>query len=167
MCTKKFLYCRPSFLITNKKLFVSQELILTPKLYLITRNLDIPGYNIIRKIMHVAVNMGEFAFILKTLPFKLISTKYLQEWITFEIKIERKCCNFICLYRSPSETNDEFEFFLKKFELTLDKIHEGSMINAVMSNYGLNRLIQDQTDILNSSSCYIDLMFTFFSFINR
>ena len=65
MCTKKFLYCRPSFLITNKKLFVSQELM--------------PGYNIISKITHVAVNMGEFAFILKTLPFKLISTKYLQE----------------------------------------------------------------------------------------
>ena len=142
MCTKKFLYCRPSFLITNKKLFVSQELILTPKRYLIMGNLEMPGYNIIRKIMHVAVNMGEFAFILKTLPFKLISTKYLQEWITFEIKIERKCYNFIGLYRSPSETNDEFEYFLKKFELTLDQIHEGSMIDAVMSNYGLNRLIQ-------------------------
>ena len=83
------------------------------------------------------------------------------------IKIRRKCCKFICLYRPPSQTNEKS--FLKNFELTLDKIHEdnpfmisvlgdfnaksnnwcknditsheGSMIDAVTSNYGLHRLI--------------------------
>ena len=113
---------------------------------------------------------------------------YLQECITFEVRIGRKCCKFICLYRSPNQTNDEFESFLKNFELTLDKIHEdnpfmisvlgnfnaksnnwcknditfheSSMIDAVTSNYGLHQLIQEPTLILNSSSSCIDLIFT-------
>ena len=38
--------------------------------------------------------------------------------------------------------------------------HEGSMIDAVTSNYGLHQLIQEPTHILNSSSSCIDLIFT-------
>ena len=38
--------------------------------------------------------------------------------------------------------------------------HEGSMIDAVTSNYGLHQLIQEPTHILNSSSSCIDLTFT-------
>ena len=100
----------------------------------------------------------------------------------------QKGCKFICLYRSPSQTNGEFESFLKNFKVTLDKIHEdnpfmisvlgdfnaksnnwcknditsheGSMIDAVTSNYGLHQLIQEPTHILNSSSSCIDLIFT-------
>ena len=75
---------------------------------------------------------------------------------------------------------DEFEIFLKNFELTLDKIHEnnpfmivvlgdfnaksnnwskaditsleGSIINAMVSSYGSNQLIQEPTHIHNSPS---------------
>ena len=100
----------------------------------------------------------------------------------------QKGCKFICLYRSPSQTNGEFESFLKNFELTLDKIHEdnpfmisvlgdfnaksnnlckndityheGFMIDAVTSNYGLHQLIQEPTYILNSFSSCIDSIFT-------
>ena len=84
--------------------------------------------------------------------------------------------------------NDEFESFLEIFKLTLDKIHddnpfmisvlgdfnaksskwcknditfhEGSMIDAITSNYGLHQLIQEPTHILNFSSSCIDLIFT-------
>ena len=83
---------------------------------------------------------------------------------------------------------DEFETFLRKFELTLDKIHdnslfmavvledfnaksnnwcktditsiEGSKIDNVTSSYDLNQLIQEPTNILNLSSSCIDLIFT-------
>ena len=108
---------------------------------------------------------GVCVYYKKILPFKLIKIKYLQDCITFEIRIGRKCCKFICLYRSLSQANDKFESFLKNFELTLYKIHEGnpfmisvlgdfnaksnswckndtsredSMIDAVTSNYGLD-----------------------------
>ena len=38
--------------------------------------------------------------------------------------------------------------------------HEGSLIDAATSNYGLHQLIQEPTHILNSSSSCIDLIFT-------
>ena len=38
------------------------------------------------------------------------------------MKIGEKLCNFIILYRSPSQSQDDFETFLKNFELNLDKI---------------------------------------------
>ena len=38
--------------------------------------------------------------------------------------------------------------------------HEGSMTDAVTSNYGLHQLIQEPEHILNSSSSCIDLIFT-------
>ena len=79
---------------------------------------------------------------------------------------------------------DEFETFLKNFELTLEKIHknnpfmivvlgdfnaksnnwckaditsfEGSTIDTTASSYGLNQLIQEPAHILNSlSSCTV------------
>ena len=78
-------------------------------------NLEILGYNIIRK---------DCIYYKNTLPFKIIKRKYLQECITFEIRIGRKYCKFICLYSCPSQTNDEFESFLKTFELNLDKIYD-------------------------------------------
>ena len=39
--------------------------------------------------------------------------------------------------------------------------HEGSMTDAVTSNYGLNQLIQEPTHILKSSSSCIHLIFTY------
>ena len=88
-------------------------------------NLEIPGYNIIRKDRPSNTKRGGICVYYKNaLPFKIINIKCLQECITFEIRIERKCWKFICLYRSPSQTNDEFESFLKNFGLTLNKIHE-------------------------------------------
>ena len=38
--------------------------------------------------------------------------------------------------------------------------HEGSMIDAITSNYGPHQLIQEPTHILNSSASCIDLIFT-------
>ena len=87
--------------------------------------MEIPSYNIIRKDPPSNTKHGEVCNYYKnTLPYKLIIIEYLQEYIIFDIKIGRKCCKFICFSRSPSQTNDKFESFLKTFELTLDKIHE-------------------------------------------
>ena len=38
------------------------------------------------------------------------------------MKIGEKSCNFIILYHSPSQSQDEFEIFPKNFELNLDTI---------------------------------------------
>ena len=89
--------------------------------------MEIPGYNIVRQDhLSNAKRGGVCVCYKKTLPFKLINIIYLQECIAFEIRIGRKCCKFIYFYRSPSQTNGEFESFLKNVKLTLDKIDEGN-----------------------------------------
>ena len=148
-------------------------------------NLEIPGCNLVREDRSSNSKRGGVCVYYKSsLPFRV---KYLQESISFELRIGGKCCRFSCLYTSPSQTQDEFETFLKNFELTLDKIHEnnpfmtivlgdfnaksnnwcraditsleGSKIDTIGNSYGLNQLIQEPTHILNSSSSCIDLIF--------
>ena len=134
------------------------------------RKLEIAGYNLVRED-HPSKRKrgGVCVYNKRSIPFRVINVKYLQDSISFELKIRVKCCNFSCLYRSPSETQDEFETFLNYFELTLDKIDEnnllmtvvlgdfnaksnswckaditsleGSKIYTIMSSYGLNQLI--------------------------
>ena len=146
------------------------ETYLNPEIPISWRKLEIAGYNLVREDHPSNSKRGGICVYNKRpLPFRVIKVKYLQESISFELKIRVKCCNFSCLYRSPSETQDEFETFLNYFELTLDKIHEnnllrtvvlgdfnaksnswwkaditsleGSKIDSIMSSYGLNQLI--------------------------
>ena len=56
------------------------------------------------------------------LPLRILNVRYLQECINFEIKVGNKVCNLISLYRSPSQTLDDFETFSKNFELNLENI---------------------------------------------
>ena len=80
-----------------------------------------PGYNIVRYDHPPSTKYGEVYFYYRnTLPFKLINIKYLQECISFEIRIGEKCWKLICLYRSASQTNEKFKSFLKNFEVTLN-----------------------------------------------
>ena len=51
---------------------------------------------------------------------KVLDIQFLNECINFEINIGGKMCNFLCLYRSPSQTRDTFETFADNLELALD-----------------------------------------------
>ena len=51
---------------------------------------------------------------------KIIGVSYLQECIKFKVKIGDKKYNFVSLYRSPSQTKNEFE--IKNLELNLEHI---------------------------------------------
>ena len=170
-------------IICLSKTYVNSEI---PSDY---ENLEIPGYNLVREDHPSNSKRGGVCVYCKSsLPFRVISVKYLQKYISFELRIGDKCCRFSCLYRSPGQTQDEFETFLKNFELTLDKNHEnnpfmtivlgefnaksnnwcksditsleGSKIDTIANSYGLNQLIQEPNHILNSSSFCIDLIFT-------
>ena len=54
--------------------------------------------------------------------FAFASSQYSvsEECINFELNIGGKIYNFISLYRSPSQTQDEFEKFIDNLELNLD-----------------------------------------------
>ena len=99
--------------------------------------LKIPGYNLVKENYPSSSKRGEVCVYYKSsLPFRVINVKYLQESISFELRIGGKCCKIIYLYRSPSQTHDEFGTFLKNFELTLDKIHENNpLMNVVLRDF--------------------------------
>ena len=86
-------------------------------------NLEIPGYNLICAD-HLSEDKhgGVCIYNKNTLPLKVLDIHILHECINFEIKIENKVCNFIVLYRLPSQSQDAFESFIDNLELNTDVI---------------------------------------------
>ena len=103
------------------------------------------------------------------------------------MKIGGKLCNVIVLYRSPSQSQYDFETFLTNFELNLDTIlannpfltvalgdfnvksnlwwksdktsYEGSNIEGITSQFGLQQLINEPAHHATNSSSWIYLIF--------
>ena len=97
-------------------------------------------------------------------------------------------CRFVYLYRSPSQSQDDFESFANSFELNIDTAtahntfltvvlgdfnaksnlwfkgdkttYEGSKIDGITSTFGLQQMINEPTHIIGDSSACIDLIFT-------
>ena len=85
-------------------------------------NLNIPGYNLIRADHLSNTKRGGVCICFKeSLPLRLY-VSYRNECICFEIMISNKLCNFISLYRSPSQSSDEFEDFFYNLDLTLEAL---------------------------------------------
>ena len=86
-------------------------------------NLAISGYNLIRSD-HPSNNKrgGVCIYYNSFLPLRVPSIQYLQECINFELNICGQTCNFISLYRSPSQTQDKFEQFIDNLELNLESL---------------------------------------------
>ena len=102
----------------------------------------------------------------------------------FWIKNCNKFCKIVSLYRSPNQSQDEFETFIDNvdkifetkpflviglgdFNAKLSQCYkndkattEGSKIANLTSQYGLKQIINQPTHILNNSSSCIDLLFT-------
>ena len=139
-------------------------------------NLKVAGYNLIRADHPSNTKRGGFCIYYKnSFAFKLLNIHYLKECMNFEISCGGKICNFISLYRSPSQSSDTFEDFTDNLELNLDKIanispyllvvlgdfnvkssnwykhdkitYEGSKIDAITSQFGLQQLIKEPTHI--------------------
>ena len=81
-------------------------------------NLEISGYNLIGSNHPSNSKRGGICIYYKHfLPLRIVTVQYLPECINFEMKTDDKVCNFISLYRSPSQTLDDFETFSKNFDL--------------------------------------------------
>ena len=152
-------------------------------------NLEILGYDPVRAD-HPCNNKrgGVCVYYRNSLPLEILDIFYLQECIVFELKIGNKFCKIVSLYRSPNQSQDEFETLANKLELILDKIFEtnpflvialgdfnaklsrcyknekitteSSKIANLTSQYGLKQIINEPTHIRNNSSSCIDLVFT-------
>ena len=153
-------------------------------------NFHLPGYNLVRDDHPSnAKKRGICIYFKNSLPLKVLDVQLLQECINFEIKIAEKICNFISLYRSPSQSKDEFESFVDKFELNLDSIvhrnpylivvlgefnaqtkgwyplgkstYQSTRIDGITSQFGLDQLIHEPTHIIGERSSCIDLIFVY------
>ena len=73
-------------------------------------NLNIPGYNMPRAD-HPSGNRrgGVCIYYKESLPIKMLSINYLQECIYSDLKIGSKLCTIVSLYRSPSQSANEFD----------------------------------------------------------
>ena len=84
---------------------------------------DNPEYNLVRADNPTNTKRGGVCiYYHNSLHLKVIDLQFkqfLNECKNFEIRIGRKLCSFLCLYRSPSQTRDIFETCADNFELTL------------------------------------------------
>ena len=122
------------------------------------------------------------------LPLRVINIGYLNECLTLELTVGDKTCNFVVLYRSPGQPQDESETFSDNFEITLDILaqknpflittigdfnakpknwysqdktsFDGKTIESITSQFELYQLINERTHLLDNSSSCIDLIFT-------
>ena len=90
---------------------------------------------------------GACIYYSQPLAFNILDIKYLQECIVFQVLIANKLCNFIFLYRSPSQPTDIFHQFADKLE-------------SLTTQFGLQQIIKGPTHILAETSFCIDLIFT-------
>ena len=107
---------------------------------------------------------------------RVINIGYLHECLSFELQIDDKICNFMVLYRSPSQSQDNFEIFADNFQMTLEIIgyknpfqttviddfnakpknwdnkgktsFECNAIENISSQLGLQQLINEPTHVL-------------------
>ena len=152
------------------------------------KNLCLDGYKLIRADHPKNIKQGGVCiYYRETLPLKIIQINYLPEYLVCEINYDNKKIFIVILYRSPSQTTDEFDEFLRGFEGLIDNISqcnpyftvitgdfnarcnkwwvndsnntEGVSIDNLTSSYGLKQLIAEPTHILPTSSSCIDLLF--------
>ena len=90
-------------------------------------NLEISGYNLIRSDHPSNNKRGGVCICYKNfLPLRVYDINLLDECINSELKIGEKLCRFVVLYRSPSQTQDDFLSFSQNFELTLEMLSENN-----------------------------------------
>ena len=83
--------------------------------------LPVPGYTLICSDHPSNTKRGGVCMYYKSpLPLRIINIGYLHEYLSSDVQIGDKICNFVALYRSPSQSQDDFETFADNFEMTLE-----------------------------------------------
>ena len=63
---------------------------------------------------------------------RVLDIQYLHECFNVELKIENKVCYIIALYRSPRQSQDEFEKFSEKLKLKLYSLLQNNPFLVVL-----------------------------------
>ena len=151
--------------------------------------LNMLGYNLSRADHLSNTKRGRVCIYFKeSLQLRLYNISYLNECICNEIMIPNNLRNFISLYRSPSQSSDEFENFVYNLDFMLEALthknhfltviiwdfnakfnkscstdettHKATRLDNLTSQYGLTQLLKEPTDISDNYRSCIDLIFT-------
>ena len=110
-------------------------------------NLNIPGYNLFRADQSSGNQDEEVCIYYKeSLPIKMWIIDCLQECICFDQKIGRKPYTIVSLYRSPSQSANEFENFLNKLNLNMESITQKNLFLTVVIGDFNTRSLKQRTD---------------------
>ena len=96
---------------------------------------------------------------------KINNTSCLKKWLNFNLSVYGKQYNITLIYRSPSQSSEEFDTFLSNFKFLLDYIANRNpfvsiiICESLTSQCGFKQIISDPAHILESSSSCIDLIF--------
>ena len=102
-------------------------------------SLIIDGYKLIRADHPSDTRRGGVCIYHKeTMSVKVLNFSQLSECLVCEISIQNKKGYFVTLYRSPSQSYDDFEIFLKEFEKLLTNI---TKMATLMPNQPLGGLV--------------------------
>ena len=153
------------------------------------RDLNFPGYKLVRADYPGNVKRGGVCIYFKeSLSIRFLDVpSNLNECLLCELSYKNKKCFIATLYRSPSQSREEFEKFLSNFEVLIKTIsnqkdaisiimgdfnarssnwckydisnNEGVQIHSVTSIHGLEQLIYKPTHILSNSWSCINLIF--------
>ena len=63
---------------------------------------------------------GVCIYVKNDLHIKFLNISQLKEYLTIDIEYDSMKCIIVALYRSPSQSSDEFDFFLSNLERTID-----------------------------------------------
>ena len=175
---------------TNKCLLriCLSETLLNSSLQNDDHNLVLNGNKLVRADNPSALKRGGVSIYFKeSLPIKVLNITNLHECLVCELSLNGRRSYIVSLYRSPSQSSDEYDHFIKAFEqfiahLTSFKPHlllltgdfnarssswwpgdvdniEGTRLESITSFYGLHQINNEPTHILPSSSSCIDLIF--------
>ena len=109
-------------------------------------NPSISGYKLVKADHPGHVKRGVVcAYFKKPLPVKHLPTSYLKECLILEVSINKKGGYVVSMYRSPSESSDEFDSFTTNLEKIVVHI-------SVSNQHSVSIIGHFNTESSNSSS---------------
>ena len=154
------------------------------------RNLDLTGYTFMKSNHPDNVKRGGVGLYVKdSFPAKSRQDlASLPECIVCEVQLDKKKYFFAILYRSPSQSQAEFQDFMNNFELMLSRMSsenpycviitgdfncratnwwendiendEGKLFEPLTADLGLHQLINEPTHLIGNSRSCIDIILT-------
>ena len=104
--------------------------------------IEIEGYKLIRADHPDSIKRGGVCIYYKdSLPVRVISTPYFKEALLLEISYNNKKVMVSVIYRSPSQTHDEFDAFLSNLQLLLNDINYQKPSLSVVADVPLGGLM--------------------------